>query len=121
MKIRNTYDYIFYRWYKQSMKTPHRSKLTSAFMAAASTGAVVFLNALFIVTLFEKNALKNYSWVSELISFALIAFVCYYFMNNKRYLRIEERYSSESPQNRQYGIMFTILYFIGSFLVLLFV
>jgi Ca2+/Na+ antiporter len=115
-KIKSLYDYVFYRFYRRFINS--RDAHQSATLASINFSLLVSFNITAIwnfICYFSSLDLYLSKWVGIVLLLIVIGLNYVYFVNNERYLTIEEKYNDETEEHRQMGIVCTILYVLLSF------
>jgi len=113
------YQYLFYRLYKRQ-----RTKFTeieSIIFAMLTITAILFVN-FFTIDIFLHKLLLTPSTFSSIAIVIIVMAVflclnCWLFLVNKRYRKIEQKFSNESKTHQNIGTFIIIAYIVLSFVL----
>lgn len=116
--MKNIFNYLFYKLYQATLKGSLND--IAEYAASMYFGTLIALNFFVIVGFMAKLKLITF-FFSNKYQVGLLVFICIiisaiYFLSNKRYKAIFEKYSQESKKDRIMGNTVVAIYVAISFL-----
>ncbi len=113
------YQYLFYRLYNR--QRTKFSEIESLIFAMLTLTAILFVN-FFTIDIFLHKLLLMPSIISSIAIVIIVMAVfiginCWLFLVNKRYKKIEQKFSNESKTHKNIGTFSIITYVILSFIL----
>jgi hypothetical protein len=115
----NVYNYLFYRIYKR--QNTKFGKQESTFFASMIVSCLVFFN-LFTLTifLFKLDILPTIEITNiraAIFGIIILGLNTWMFFKNKKYLRIENKFTGLTKKKNGIGLFFILLYVVMTFVI----